>query len=189
MYFKPTLKVEFFPASDRCRVKDKCKVKRGGSDVEVDCVYLRLQVTNYGFQMAKEARVFLTAVDVKDGGRFVPTSYTDVLPMQWSYESTMQQRRIPKPPGHNLLRDTPDYADVASAHEDDLYPRLSLLYRPRKYDTLIESHKTYRLTLQAVADEATPRKTVLYLVDFTSYQDLNLLCLNQYRDKYPNEPY
>lgn len=148
MWFKPWLKIEYDENSKFCRVD---YIQKHNS------VYLRLRVVNGSRSAAKYPRVYLMDVEVQDAGNWKRTDYCDILPLSWAYERSPENRvRIPPRSGSlPLLKDTPDYADICYITKDGV--KLGLLVDPYdKYKGLIEKDRVYRLSLQAVAEDAGP---------------------------------
>ena len=152
---RPKLKVKYDPQDRFCNL-----------DVPAHkSVYHRLRVENVRYATAKRPRVYLVNVELisKDGPS--PSDYRDgPLPLAWAYETAPEEHVPIKPREADfpLLKNTPDYADICMIRKNG-QATLGLVSDPyTKYAALIQRDRVYRLTLQAVAEEAKPRK---YAVD------------------------
>jgi hypothetical protein len=121
-----------------------------------ESAYLRLRVTNGRYASAKRPRVYLMNVEEVGGGQ---TGFSDILPLSWAYE-TSQQKDVPNKPRTAdlpLMKDTPDYADLCFQRKNEQQAKLGLLVDPfNKYAGFIKTGVNYKLTLQAVAEDAKP---------------------------------
>jgi hypothetical protein len=151
-WIRPKLTAEYDPSDQFCRMD--YLAKHGA-------IWHRLRVMNVRRASAKIPRVYLMNVEVSDGDNLSPSDYRDgPLPLAWAYEASPEEHMPIKPrqPDLPLLKDTPDYADICVAKANGV-ATLGLLVDPyKKYANLIEKNKTYRLTVQAVAEDADPVK-------------------------------
>ena len=144
--------------------KDESGCRIDGSWFDPPRIYIRLKVRNARRQVAKQARAFLTDVQRFDGTKFVATAYCDVLPLAWAYEHMDKEIRTdPKLDGLSLMKDTPAFVDICWTTAPSIYPTLGFTFTPTKYKELIAPNFTYRLTVQAVAEDTNPVKVCLII--------------------------
>lgn len=191
---KPKLALAFGPTEEPNSSSSKSRLRKGeflcidkplrefDGSVLGNTTYVRLRVQNVGDKIAKTVKGVLVEVEEKHptDDRWVHSSYTDPIPLCWSYQSASgpgTELAQAKSKGIDLLQEAYDFLDIFVVYESSMelerlkqhgpFAKLKTIFSPPKYDELVRHGGTYRLTIRVYAEECESA-TIQLVLDWKS---------------------
>ena len=166
---KPVLRGDKFgrlPTIEDLSVTAECPTAGDGPPVKVllssntrKCQYVRISVTNEGWDTARGCRGFLTNFEKCAGPDKFERLFFDHVPLHWSYLPADAEQVVSIPmDGKTIVN-----LDVFSTSEGEKDYSMRLVSMPNSYKSIFQQTGEFRLTIHITADNAKTAEIMLYL--------------------------
>jgi hypothetical protein len=147
--FRPRLRLTFVEDADHFLTETKERI--GGATADHKAIYVRVHVVNRSWALAKSCRAYLANMERLGGsGKWENTTYCESLPLSWA--GYVESRFAPL----DLSQNVTHVVDVLSTREVSPSFKLETLCILKRYEELMRTHETYRLTVLVSGDGVRP---------------------------------